>query len=116
MPILSFEGENEGKIFQMLFDGFIIGGALIKEKGINVIRREASLLDKLESISKECECGRRLVTGEAARELLDNNNKFIIDLSLDEFNILQNYFEAVPWKSSLSRDVVKISDWLDSFR
>lgn len=85
--------------FEILYRGFIIGGHLIQQKGLTVLRRELSILKKLEDISKDCECGRLIGgTQEPDREYITG----AISLDNKEFDLLYSYIASVPWSTGKS--------------
>lgn len=105
--------EQDEKKFEFMYSGFIIGGTLTQQKGLIVLRREISILDKLHSISKDCECGKKIVQEETQRELLEGTNVF--ELNSQEFELLNSYMSSVPWSTGKSvRDAVATIDWLVS--
>jgi hypothetical protein len=103
--------EVDEKRFEFIYTGFIIGGSLIQQKGLPVLRREIAILDKLHSISKDCECGKKIIQEETQRELTGGS----IEFDRPEFDLLYNYISAVPWSSGKAvRHAVDTIDWLAS--
>lgn len=84
------------KQFEVLYHGLIIGGHLVQQKGLTVLKREIEILDQLEAISKECECG-KLVDGtkEPSREYTSG----VITLTPEQFKLLFEYISSVPWST-----------------
>lgn len=97
-------GETDGEKFNMIYQGFLLGGNGPSSKGIDVFRREVKVLDKLDAISTEKEDGSR-VLNEGPQSIL---------LEQPEYDLLKKYFENTPWTTKVSRQVVNISDWLAS--
>ena len=103
--------------FEYIFHGLIIMGNQNTQKGLSVLNREISLLDKIESISRPCACG-KLVAGsqEPDRELdIVENSKLPLELVVDdpEFDILFDYISKVPWSiGKSSRGAVKCLAWM----
>src|SRR3990167_1403390 len=85
--------------FELLYEGFMMGGNIVQQKGFAVMRREIAILDKFESISKDCECG-RLITGtkETAREYVSGE----LELDDKEFDLIWSYISLVPWSTGKS--------------
>lgn len=103
--------EQDEKRFEFLYTGFIIGGTLTQQKGLPVLRRELAILDKLHSISKDCDCGKKVIQDEPQRELTGGT----FELNLQEYDMLHNYVSSVPWSSGKSvRNAVETIDWLAS--
>jgi len=101
---------KDDKRFEYIFNGFIIGGNMIQQKGIAVLRRELSILEKLESISKPCECNKKIMA-EEARDLVGG----AIELTVQEFDILYSYIGSVPWSTGKPiREALATLDWLKS--
>lgn len=108
--VVLVKGEDDKK-FEFIYNGFIIGGSLVQSKGLPVLRRELQLLDKLESISKDCECGKKIINEEIQRELVGGE----IELNIQEYDMLYNYISSVPWSAGKSvRDALETIDWLAS--
>jgi hypothetical protein len=116
---LKFENNELGqKRFEVLFHGLFVIGNQSSQKGLTVLRTEISLLDKFESISKPCECGKKLFgSKEQDREIDFNSNghdnfrEFTI--SDNEFDLLYDYVSKVPWSiGDSSRLALKTLDWL----
>lgn len=112
MITLEFKNDEVGKrYFEFVYEGFLLGGSVVQNKGLKVLRTEISLLDKLEAISQDCACGRKIGSGENARELLPDAQWIKIDER--EFDILFNYIGLVPWKSGKPvRHALEVIDWL----
>lgn len=109
--ILNFDDELGKKHFEFCFVGFILGGSLQNQKGMQVLRTEVSLFEKLESISELKPCGKKLPNGEPDRQLKDESAKIHIDSI--EFDMLYNYIAMVPWQAgSPARYAVETIDWL----
>lgn len=108
---LSLVKGDDDKKFEFIYNGFIIGGSLTQQKGLITLRRELSILDKLESISKDCECGKKILNDEIQRELIGGE----VDLDQAEIELLKNYIASVPWSSGKPvRDALMTLDWLIS--
>ena len=104
------------KRFEYIFHGLIIIGNQNTQKGLTVLNREISLLDKLEAISKPMPCG-KLVPGstEPDRQLDFEGEVTHLGFNLDdnEFDLLFDYVSKVPWSiGSSSRDAIKTLNWL----
>jgi hypothetical protein len=109
---LTFTDDLGPRHFEFCFVGFVLGGSLLDRKGITILRREMQLFEKLEAISEVKPCGKKLVNGEADRQLLKEGER---QLQIDgaEFDMLYNYIAAVPWQSgSPVRHALDTLDWL----
>ncbi len=112
MYTLKFGTEDVDKRrFEYIYDGFIIGGSLPvnSSKNIQILRRELRLLTKLESISEEYPCGKKVYQDEPKRKTIGGE----ISLPDDEFDLLVNYIAAVPWNSgNPARWALEAIDWM----
>ena len=110
--ILSFEDELGKRHFEFCFVGFILGGSIQDKKGMQVLRTEVALFEKLEDISEPKSCGKKLINGEPERQLKDGDTKKI-HIDSTEFDILYNYMIQVPWQAgSPCKYAVETIDWL----
>lgn len=110
--ILNFEGDAGKKRFEFCFTGFVLGGSLLQEKGINVLRLETELFDKLVAISELKPCGKKLANGEPDRQLMENGGR--ITVIQKEFNMLHTYVASVPWQAGTpTKNAVEVLDWLE---
>lgn len=104
------------KRFEYILHGLIILGNQNTQKGLTILNREISLLDKLEAISKPCECGKTLPgTKEPDRELDFEGDVNSLGMTIDdpEFDLLYDYICRVPWSiGTASRDALKVLDWI----
>jgi hypothetical protein len=98
--ILDFNQDKGEMFFEFLYEGFIIGGSLVKQKGLSIMRRELDLMGKFEQISHEYPCGKKILADEPKRKLnKDGDLKMYVDIP--EFDILYSYFVAVPWSTGI---------------
>lgn len=104
--------------FALLYQGFMTGGNAAPSKGMEITRREAKILDKLDAISEDfggngkCDtCGQPVPTQRVLRMGAQQ-----IELEQPEYDLVKKYFEATPWTVRASRRVVSISDWLASIQ
>jgi hypothetical protein len=109
--ILDFSDELGKRHFEFCFVGFILGGSLLEKKGLTILRREMGLFEKLESISELKPCGKKMVNGEAERQLVGGQ----LEINEPEFDMLYNYISMVPWQSGTpTRNALECLDWLMS--
>lgn len=110
--ILDFTDDLGPLHFEFCFVGFVLGGSLQEKKGLQVIRLEVGLFEKLESVSEAKPCGRKLVNGEPDRQL-DAEGARKIQIDLTEFDLLYNYLAAVPWQTGTpGRKALDTITWL----
>jgi len=113
--ILSFDDELGKRHFEFCFVGFILGGSLQEKKGMQVLRTEVGLFEKLESISAVMPCGKKLINGEPQRQLSNGDGSHpALQLTLPEYDLLYSYLAQVPWQSGTpAKYAVETLDWLE---
>lgn len=110
--ILNFEDENGKRHFEFCFVGFVLGGSIQDKKGMQILRTELSIFEKLESISDLKPCGKKMVNGEPERQLKTEGIKQI-RLEMTEYDLLFNYIGIVPWQTGTpTRNALETLDWL----
>ena len=110
--ILNFEDESGKQHFQFCFVGFVLGGSLQQTKGMQILRTEVGIFEKLESISDLKPCGKKMVNGEPERQLKDEGPRQI-QINIPEFDLLMAYIAQVPWQTGTpSRNALETLDWL----
>ena len=113
---LEFGNDELGKKrFEYLFHGLIVVGNMNTQKGLSVLNKEISILDKLENISKPCDCGKIVAGSEEPDRELEFGEKETIELVLDqtEVDLLYDYISKVPWSiGKSSREALKTLFWL----
>jgi hypothetical protein len=110
--ILNFEDEKGKKHFEFCFVGFVLGGSIQDKKGMQVLRTEVALFEKLEAISELKPCGKKMINGEPERQLKEEGSRQL-HIHVTEFDILFNYIAQVPWQTGTpSRLAVDTLDWL----
>ena len=116
MRTLRFEkDELSQKRFEVIFHGLIVTGNQNTSKGLSVLNREISLLDKLEFISKPCECGKKLPGLDEPDRELDWDTDTLKTITIDdkEFDLLFDYICRVPWSiGAPARLALNTLNWL----
>jgi hypothetical protein len=102
VKVVKFTNNAQDKIrFQRIYQSMVL--AQIKgDRTLEIMRREASILDKLEEISSEV-AGERLVVPEAT-----------LTLTVPEHTLLLSYIPLVPWTVSASKSVLDAADFLEA--
>jgi len=109
---LSFDDDYGKRHFEFCFVGFVLGGSLQDKKGMPVMRREVALFEKLESISELKPCGKKMANGESERQLVNGG---MLDVTPEEFDLLYNYLNAVPWQTGTPmKQALETIDWLEA--
>lgn len=114
MKLFRFDGASaEGqRRFEYLFHGLMIAGHMVQSKGLDVLRRENDILQKLEAISYDCECG-KIISGTAESDRKVNEKMVELELDEKEVDLLYNYIANVPWSTGTSaRGALSTLDWL----
>ena len=99
--------------FTLIYQGFTAGGNSQQSKTMQVVRREAKILDKLEAISQPVVPPATYPNGDVARELR-TDIPTVLRLTSEEYDLLKKYFEAVPWTVNASRAAVAMADRIDA--
>lgn len=112
--ILTFDDELGPRHFEFCFVGFVLGGSLQQTKGMQVLRQEVGLFEKLEAISELRPCGKKLVNGEPDRQLKNGDGSKQLHLTPPEYDLLHTYLGQVPWQSgTATKCAVETIDWLE---
>jgi len=110
--ILNFADEQGKRHFEFVFVGFVVGGSMQEKKGLMVLRREVQLFEKIESISIPKPCGKKLMNGEADRQLIEGMAQLVIDLP--EYDMIYNYIGIVPWQTGiLAKNALETIEWME---
>lgn len=120
MKRLVFDGNEEGAArFQFLYTGFLLGTPQGGLRGIEVMRRAATVLEKMETISRvarhpedESQIIYLRETGDILRELIDEGG--ILEFEDQEFDMLKNHFEASPQSAGSAKGFVATADFLEN--
>jgi hypothetical protein len=104
---LVFDGPHGAKRFELLWLALIVGGDGKGERTPTVIRKEARLQALFEPISESIhgsEPPSRVLTTEDAA----------LEVTQEDFDVLQQYAEKVAWTPRYAREVVDLWDWLSA--
>jgi hypothetical protein len=107
--LLVFDGPRGAKRFQLLWAALTAGGDGKGDRSPAVIRKEARLQEIFERISEP--------VGETDRQLApaaDGAPTAVV--SQEDFDLLQQYTERVPWNPRFSRDIVDLWDFVSACR
>ncbi len=107
--VLDFTGEKGPKRFELIRIAVLSAGDGKGERTREIIRKEARLLDALDTVS-------RVVPGPDpdARQLDILLDVVTITLSQDDFLLLEKYVDLCPWVPRVSRDAVDCQTWLSA--
>ena len=109
--VITIEAPEE---FAFIHQGFIIGGGRQQTKTMSVLRLEAKILDRLDSISEPIlsknaegkEVNDLYPSGDPARKFKEGE----LVLEPAEHELLAKYFDDVPWSVRVAREIVTLSD------
>lgn len=79
---------TDNEIFDTIYTGFLAGGNVSNDRGMEVLSKRVEILRALHSISVEIDGKRQLVNTPAEVK---------IQLSDSEFDMLYRYVETAPW-------------------
>lgn len=109
--VLTFESpasDLDARRFNLLYSGFVAGGNLSQESGIEVLTSRVEIMKALKGISVEGEAG-------MPRQLRQTDvGGFSFALESDEFAMLRRYVLLAPYRIELSEDVAALVEWLDT--
>ena len=107
--VLDFTGDRGAKRFELIRIAVLSAGDGKGERTRETIRKEARLLDALDTVS-------RVVTGpDPDARQLDIVLEFpTITLKQDDFELLSQYVDKTPWVPRVARDAVDVFDWLSA--
>ena len=99
---------DDQRRFKMLYGWFVAGGNGEQRKGMEVARREATIVDKFWAVSSPTPGVPEGVEG--MRQL--NLGDWTIELTKQELDLVRKYVEACSPRTELSREFVALVDWL----
>lgn len=108
--VLVFDGDHGPKRFELCRIAVLSAGNGKGERTRDVIRREARLLDALDTVSAP-----RPDTDVAApnsRVLLSEGGT--VALAQEDFALLEQYLDTTPWLPMAARAAVDAQDWLSA--
>ena len=107
--VLVFEGAKAAKRFELCRTAILSAGNGSGGRTRETIRKEARLLDALDSISEPSE---PIPQDPDARSLKVGTST--LTLTQDDHALLTLYLDTTPWTPRVSRDVVDAQDWLSA--
>jgi hypothetical protein len=115
MKELVFDGPKAAARFARLYEAVIIGGMLPNQKrGIEIYRREAKILDALDTVSEAVD-GKPIAMNAPSRALHTNGGT--VSLDVGDLNLLLDRLKLEDvWHSAVSRELVDAVDWLTTVR
>jgi len=112
--ILNFEDDRGKTHFEFCFVGFVLGGSMQEKKGMQILRTEVAIFEKLETISELKPCGKKMINGEPERQLKPEGNRNL-QLTMPEYDLMYNYIVGVPWQTGTpSRNALETLDWMQA--
>lgn len=96
--------------FRLLYEAILLGGQTpSRGSGIDVLRKEAAILDALDAVSDPpATDAQTLVNGDRARQVRPGE---ILVLAQHELDLLKKRLEDGPWLPQVARQVVDVVDW-----
>lgn len=106
--ILDFSGGKGPKRFELCYNAILSFGDQKGGRGREVIRKEARLLDALDSIS--------VASGEVGQSerILLTTELVKVQVGEEDHALLVEYVDKTPWLPKVSREVVDCQDFLSS--
>ena len=104
---LVFDGPRGAKRFELLWLSLMNGGDGKGERTPPLIRKEARLQTLLDTISEP-------VNGSEPPARALTIDGLAVDVSQEDFELLQQYAEKCGWTPRVAREVVDLWDWLSA--
>jgi len=108
--VLTFDGAKGPKRFELCRTALLNAGDTKGERTRETIRKEARLLDALDTVSQLA----ATETDPDARALRGALDPLSVTLSQDDFDLLSRYVDTTPWLPRAARDAVDLQDWLSA--
>lgn len=108
--VLLFEGIHGPRRFELLRTALLNGGDGKGERNAATIRKEARLLDLLDTISDPTGA----TNGNEPDRILNLGALCQLEVSQEDFQLLQQYAEKTPWTPRAARQAVDLFDWLSA--
>lgn len=111
-----FEGPQAAARFARLYEAVIVGGMMPAQKrGIEVYRREADILNALDTISEIDPSAKPLAPHAPGRVLVPVGGS--ITLTMGDITLLLDRLKLEDvWQAAVSRQIVDTVDWLTAIR
>lgn len=103
--VLDFTGEKGAKRFDLLRTALLNAGDGKGDRTRDRIRKEARLLDALDTVS---------VAADADGRTLNLVGDQAVTIGQDDFDLLTQYVDTTPWVPRVARDAVDLQDWLSA--
>ena len=107
--VITFDRNGRGQRRFEIFYAAILLGAPKAGRGLEVLRREARILDALDAISTAVDGA---APGPVPPRHVTPAARLV--LAQPEYDLLARYLEGVEWAPAASRDVVDAFDWLSA--
>lgn len=108
--LLDFKGPKGPMRFELCYIAILSAGDQKGPRDRYTIRKEARLLDVFDSIS----IGIDGVTENGSPRVLMDLEYMQIELEQDDFSLLSDYADRVPWTPKSSREAVDMQDFLSA--
>ncbi len=106
--IITFDGEKAGKRFSMVRNAVLMSGHGKDARTRERIRKEARVLDALDSISVP----KDPAAPDGDRDLQQfTGAPPALTLSEDDYKLVEDYLNTTPWLSHAARAAVDTQDW-----
>lgn len=110
--VIAFDDDRRNQRRFEIYYAAVLLGAPKGARGLEVIRREARVLDALDAISDLGTTPAPAAAGDVPRRLVQRGRALL--LSQPEFDLLCTYLAGAEWVPLVARDVVDAADWLSA--
>lgn len=108
--VIAFDDDRRNQRRFDLYYAAVLLGAPKGPRGLEVIRREARILDALDAISDPSPDA--VGPGDVPRRVVQAGRALL--LPQPECDLLTKYLDTAEWVPAVSRDVVDAADWLSA--
>jgi hypothetical protein len=108
--VLDFTGLKGAKRFELIRLALLSAGDGKGERTRETLRKEARLLDALDTVSRAV----KSETDPDARQLDILLDAPTVTIAQDDFDLLSQYVDKTPWIPRAARDAVDCQDWLSA--
>lgn len=108
--VLVFDGANGPRRFELCRVAVLAAGNGKGERTRDTVRREARLLDALDTVSvPKPDADEKAPDGRVL-----NPDCIQLTLAQDDFTLLEKYLDETPWLPLAARAAVDVQDWLSA--
>lgn len=108
-------GTDDGKRFELLYAGFVLGGNTLHQqtsRAAHERKQEAKILRAFKAVSDPAPANGQPADESVRRLRLPGEGELVVALEQDQLDLLVKYVEACPFLTHVSDQVDELLDWL----